>query len=150
MRICSGAGCVRTVPDDVRFCYECEPATRAQDTLKAHSPGNTDRTRYKFLYEGNRFQDGIRPKVLQRDVNCRRCHHAPSVIVDHIVPAGEAVRQAHASKRYPYDPYAGFFILSNLQGLCRSCHGLKTVEDKAHQGAWPDVMAAHDAARKSK
>jgi 5-methylcytosine-specific restriction endonuclease McrA len=35
----------------------------------------------------------------------------------------------------------GLFIASNLQGLCRSCHGLKTEEDKAHTGAWPDAVA---------
>jgi 5-methylcytosine-specific restriction endonuclease McrA len=133
------------VPDDVRFCYECLPDARIQDDIKQHSPGNTDRTRYKFLYEGNRFQDGIRPKILQRDVNCRRCRCAPSVIADHIVPAGEAIRQVVATGRYPFDKYAGFFLLSNLQGLCRSCHGLKTIEDKAHQGEWPDVLARQDA-----
>jgi hypothetical protein len=29
---------------------------------------------------------------------------------------------------------------SNLQGLCRECHGQKTVEDKAHSGKWPSVV----------
>jgi hypothetical protein len=39
------------------------------------------------------------------------------------------------------DKHVGLFIASNLQGLCRSCHGLKTEEDKAHTGAWPDAVA---------
>jgi len=43
---------------------------------------------------------------------------------------------------------ARFFLLSNLQGLRRSCHKVKTDEDKAHQGEWPDVLAAEAAAPK--
>jgi len=147
MRICSGAGCLRAVPDNVRFCEECKPS-RAADEIKSHTPGTTDRDQYADLYAGNRFQDGIRPKILQRDPLCKRCGIAPSVIADHIVPAGEAIRQARESGRYPYSPNAGFFLLSNLQGLCRSCHGIKTAEDKAHVGEWPSVLDAEDRAPK--
>jgi len=149
MRLCSGAGCGRAVPDNVRFCDECKPGS-ANHGIKCHTPANTDREKYAHLYAGNRFQDGIRPKILQRDPMCKRCGYSPSVIVDHVVPAGEAIRQAQESGRYPYSKYAGFFLLSNLQGLCRSCHGFKTNEDKAHVGPWPDVMAAEDAAQKNK
>ena len=145
MRICSGAGCLRVVPDNVRLCDECK-GTRTHDSIRAHSPGNTDRSRYQFLYEGNRFQNKIRPRVLQRDPLCKRCGRYASEIVDHIVPAGEAIRQVQESKRFPYSKYEGFYLLSNLQGLCRSCHGFKTNEDKAHVGPWPSVLDAHDAA----
>jgi len=147
MRICSGAGCLRAVPDNVRYCEECKPS-RAADEIRSHAPATTDRTRYQFLYAGNRFQDGIRPKILQRDPICKRCECAPSVIVEHIVPAGEAIRQAQESGRYPFSPYAGFFLLSNLQGMCRSCHAIKTAEDKAHVGEWPSVLQKEDAAPK--
>ena len=149
MRICSGAGCLRAVPDNVRFCAECQP-TKANDEIRSHTPATTDREQYAHLYAGNRFQDGIRPRILQRDPICKRCGIEPSVIVDHKIPAGEAIRQAKESGRYPFSPYAGFYLMSNLQGLCRSCHAIKTLEDKQHQGPWPDVIAAEDAAPKRK
>lgn len=150
MRICSGPGCLRTVPDDVRYCAECRAERTPGEGIKAHTPGNTDRERYADLYASNKFQDYCRPKTLLRDPICKRCGCAPSEIADHIVPAGEAIRQVRESGRFPLDPNAGFFLLSNLQGLCRSCHGKKTAEDKAHVGPWPDVLAAYDAAPKKK
>jgi hypothetical protein len=72
-----------------------------------------------------------------------------TVLVDHIVPAGIAIQQARDSGRY-LDPWAGFYLLSNLQGLCAACHHLKTVEDKTHTGPWPDVLAAEDQATKKR
>jgi hypothetical protein len=120
MRICSGAGCLRTVPEDTRFCDECKPR-RATDEIEVHSPGTTDRERLADLYASNGFPDYCRPSTLQRDPICKRWGCAPSVICDHIVPAGAAIRQVKESGRFPYSPNAGFFLLSNLQGLCRSC-----------------------------
>jgi hypothetical protein len=73
-----------------------------------------------------------------------------SEIIDHIVPAGEAIRQAQESGRFPLDKWAGFFLLINLCGLCRKCHAVKTEEDKAHIGAWPSVIEANDAAPKKR
>jgi len=145
MRICSGAGCLRAIPDKQRFCDECRSEHTAEQEIKSHTPGTTDRERYAALYASNRFQDYCRRKTLQRHPLCNRCGLSTSVICDHIVPAGEAIRQVRESGRFPFDPNAGFFLLSNLQGLCRSCHGLKTLEDKAHLGPWPDVLAAYDA-----
>ena len=72
---------------------------------------------------------------------CARCELSISAIVDHVVPAGVAIAQAQQSGRYSQDRYAGFYLLSNLQGLCRACHALKTEEDKTHAGPWPDVLA---------
>lgn len=40
--------------------------------------------------------------------------------------------------------YAGFFMRSNLQGLCRQCHYTKTIEDKAHGSEWPSVIETND------
>jgi len=145
VRLCSG--CQSKVPDNTRYCSECKP-TRTDDGIRSHAPATTDREQYAHLYAGNRFQDGIRPRILQRDPICKRCGIDPSVIVDHIVPAGEAIRQAQESGRYPFSPYAGFYLLSNLQGLCRACHAIKTAEDKAHVGEWPSVLDAEDRAPK--
>ena len=150
MRVCSG-GCLRVVPDNVRFCDECKPTTKHDDDgIKSHTPGNTDRDRLAHLYGGPRWKKGIQPRVLQRNPVCKRCGLEPSVIVDHIVPASVAIEQVKASRRYPFDSSAGFFLMSNLQGLCRSCHKIKTDEDKAHAGEWPSVLDAEDRAPKKK
>jgi len=69
-------------------------------------------------------------------------------IVDHIVPALVAIQQAQESGRWPFDKYAGYFLQTNLQGLCRSCHGVKTLEDKAHVGPWTNVVEEYDKAPK--
>jgi 5-methylcytosine-specific restriction endonuclease McrA len=69
-------------------------------------------------------------------------------IGDHIVPAREAIEQARASGFYPFDRFAGYFLFSNFQGLCRPCHYDKTNEDKLHTGPWPDIIAIERAAPK--
>lgn len=143
MRQCSSPGCGRKVPDNVRWCDECKPASAVCDDIRTHTV--SDKARYQFLYEGNRFQDYCRPQTFRKYPFCAICQRAPSVICDHIVPAGEAIRQVQLSGRFPLKRYAGFYLLNNLQGLCRSCHGIKTNEDKAHVGPWPSVLDKEDA-----
>ena len=144
MRICSGAGCLRAVADDVRFCDECKPQQQhTADGIKSH--GVSDRERYSFLYTHRRWHSGTHPKAKrQHPFCCRAGCHELTEIIDHIVPAGEAIRQVQESGRFPYDKWAGFHLLTNLQGLCRKCHALKTAEDKAHVGPWPSVLEAYD------
>jgi 5-methylcytosine-specific restriction endonuclease McrA len=91
-----------------------------------------------------------RERVLNRDIMCADCGVAAAEIVDHIVPAAEALRQVRASGRFPFDPNAGYYLISNLQGLCRSCHGKKTLLDQAHVGEWPSVLEAEDKLPKKK
>jgi 5-methylcytosine-specific restriction endonuclease McrA len=43
---------------------------------------------------------------------------------------------------------ATYYLKSNLQGLCRTCHHAKTLEEKAHTGPWPDIIARELAAKK--
>jgi 5-methylcytosine-specific restriction endonuclease McrA len=90
----------------------------------------------------------VRDLVARSQPMCARCHNSITEIVDHIVPAGVAIAQARDSGKY-VDKYAGFFIRSNLQGLCRVCHYNKTVEDKAHSSTWRDVVQ-HDASQTKK
>ena len=52
----------------------------------------------------------LRKMVLARDPVCKMCHRVPSTDADHIVP-----RRA-----------GGDNDLNNLQGLCHSCHSVKT------------------------
>jgi 5-methylcytosine-specific restriction endonuclease McrA len=140
VRVCSGAGCLRVVEDNVRFCDECIPAVPVDDGIRNNVTSLPDRDAYRRLYGGARWRYETQPKVLRRDPYCKRCDKAVAVLVDHIIPAGIAIAQVQASGRYPLSPFAGFYLMSNLQGLCRSCHKFKTDEDKAHVGAWPSVL----------
>lgn len=118
--------------------------------VKKHS--YADRDRLMHLYGSPQWRKHTQPAVMRRDPICKRCNVALSELVDHIVPAGEAIRQAQASGKWR-GPYAGFFFKSNLQGLCRSCHKLKTDEDKQHVASgepWPDIVAKELAAPKKK
>ena len=140
MRLCSGPGCLRKIDDDVRFCDECKPKPLAaqDDGIRKHTTAYD--AELDALRKGTRWQR-TRPNVLRRDPLCKRCDRAVSEIVDHIVPAREVVTQAQVSGAYRTDKYAGYFFLSNLQGLCRPCHWVKTNEDKTHTGPWPDAVA---------
>lgn len=53
--------------------------------------------------------------VLTEEPICRHCGRAASVEVDHIIPLSEG----------------GAEDRSNLQGLCRDCHGAKTAAERA-------------------
>lgn len=121
----------------VTVCDECKPSAQPTDDTRVHTL--TDRERYAFLYSGARWQR-LRDVAIRRCPVCARCDRNLSEIVDHIVPAGVAIAQARNSGLYSADGYAGFYIESNLQGLCRSCHFWKTAEDKTHAGPWPDVL----------
>jgi 5-methylcytosine-specific restriction endonuclease McrA len=137
MRLCSGAGCGRKIEDDVRFCDECKPVT-AQSNDREHKQGYT--ATMDELRTGKRWQT-VRDVIIKRFPFCCKCEIAMSAIVDHVVPAEIAIAQAQVSGKYPYDKYAGYYLKSNLQGLCRKCHHIKTVADKEHIGPWRDVVA---------
>ncbi len=146
MRVCSGPGCLRSVPDDVRFCDECKPqSATSSDDIRSHTSGYTEEL--DALRKGTRWQR-IRARVIKSGPLCARCQLRISEIVDHVVPAGVAVQQARDSGKYPMDRNAGYYLLSNLQGLCRPCHQAKTDEDKMHVGPWPDVVAIEAKAPK--
>jgi 5-methylcytosine-specific restriction endonuclease McrA len=138
MRICSGPGCLRAVNDDVRFCDECKPERAVDDDTRTHTSGYD--AELDALRKSQRWQR-LRVQVIKRDPICKRCDLSISEIADHIVPAREAITQARLSGLYPLDRNAGYFLITNLQGLCRPCHYTKTIEDKTHTGPWPDVVA---------
>ena len=146
MRVCSGPGCLRSVPDGVRFCDDCKPqGAPSSDVICSHTSGYTEEL--DALRKGARWQR-IRARVIRAQPLCARCGLSISEIVDHIVPAHVAVQQARDSGKYPLDRDAGYYLRSNLQGLCRPCHYAKTIEDKKHTGLWPDVVAKEASAPK--
>ena len=136
MRICSGAGCLRVVAEGVRFCDECKP-TVTTEQIRNHTTAYD--AYLDSLRKGTRWQR-VRGVIVRRDPFCCRCQIRLTELVDHIVPAGVAVQQARDSGQYPLDADAGYYIKSNLQGLCRPCHYTKTLEDKTHTGVWADVV----------
>lgn len=146
MRLCGG--CRSKIPDSVRFCSSCT-AERAKRRTDSASPANikshdvADRVRFHFLYSDRRWWERLQPKIMKQQPFCARCQTALSEICDHIVPAGVVITQAQESGRWPLDKFAGFYFPSNLQALCRSCHGLKTIEDKSRREPWPDAVAKH-------
>jgi 5-methylcytosine-specific restriction endonuclease McrA len=140
MRICSGAGCLRAVPDDVRFCSECRPQT-TDDGIREHASGYT--AELDALRKTTRWQR-LRARVLAAQPMCARCRAHVADIVDHIVPAQIAVAQCQVAECF-FDKWAGYFLRSNLQGLCRVCHAAKTLEDKTHSGPWPSVLQREQA-----
>jgi 5-methylcytosine-specific restriction endonuclease McrA len=142
MRLCSG--CQTKVPDEVRFCDACkaERNKTSNDDIRQHSV--SDRQRYAFLYIGERWKRGVEPRAKKKYPMCARCDNLTELI-DHIIPAGVVIQQAQESGHYPLDKYAGFYFMSNLQGLCRGCHWHKTNEDKSHTGPWPDAVAIERA-----
>lgn len=147
MRLCGG-GCRSAIPDDAKWCAECAAERgKSTDSVRQHTTGYTpelDKLRKSPLWQRTRIV------IVRRDPLCVRCGIAVTEIVDHIVPAAVAIAQGRASGRYPYSPNAGYFFKSNLAGMCRSCHGIKTIEDKMHVGEWRDVVAIEAAQPKKK
>jgi 5-methylcytosine-specific restriction endonuclease McrA len=143
MRLCRG--CQSKMDDSIKgLCPACKAERGAPvDNIRAHTL--SDRERYAFLYVGERWKRNVQPKAMKKYPMCALCDIAMTELIDHIVPAGEAIRQAQAANYSVFDKYAGFYFMSNLQGLCRSCHFTKTNEDKAHVGPWPDVVAKEQA-----
>lgn len=129
MRICSGAGCMAKVPDDVRFCGECaseQPTTPYSAKglkLSGNQRANTDPLQRE--YQSQRWRKGIRPRVLQRYPFCVDCSREPSTVVDHVIPAHLVVAICKAEKLM-IDPVGGFYMIENLRGRCHSCHNAKT------------------------
>jgi 5-methylcytosine-specific restriction endonuclease McrA len=138
MRICSG-GCGSKVPDGQRFCDDCQPVKPQDDGIRENQRTDGYNEELDALRKTSRWQRR-RAQVVKEEPMCQRCGLERTEIVDHIVPAQIAVQQARASGKYPLDKNAGYFLRSNLQGLCGACHRTKTNEDKEHVGDWPDVV----------
>lgn len=146
MRMCSGCG--SKVDDGVRFCDVCkaERVTQSSDGVKSHAPVKMDGRYDKeldILNKGTRWQR-VRAEVVKKHPFCNRCQIKLTEIVDHIIPAAIAIQQAQESGRWPCSRNEGYYLVCNLQGLCRSCHKTKTDEDLKHTGPWPSVMEVYD------
>jgi 5-methylcytosine-specific restriction endonuclease McrA len=157
MRICSGAGCLRTVAEDVKFCPDCKPSATADgDGIRAHVPEGAERSGLKLTgapralrdpmeaeYQTKRCREGIRPRVSQRDPYCVDCKRKPSEVADHEIPARLIVAAFKAERISPFEKYPGFYVLENLRGRCHGCHNSKTkIEDAQDWTAQLDALLA--------
>ena len=146
MRVCSGAGCLRAVPDDQQFCSEC----RSPDT-KSHSYAARD-SKIAGLYSKKRWQQTSQRQLHDFPI-CDLCHASLAWCCDHVIPATIAIAQVAADPRskklWPYDwQVAGFYLPTNHQSLCRSCHKKKTDADTTRIAAglpWPNILDAREA-----
>lgn len=147
MRICSGAGCLAKVPDDVRFCADCQPRAKADgDGIRSNIPAGkagpsaadglklsgaqrayTDEIQRE--YQRRQWREVTRRTVLQKNPFCVDCNSAPSTVADHVVPARVVVEFCRREKIFPLQNPPGFHLLANLVGRCHSCHNRKTADE---------------------
>jgi len=125
MRVCSGQGCLRAVPDDVRLCAGCAggQATPFDDGITEHQHDDAELDALPQIATvatttGHSCVDSLNRM-------CARCNAAISEIVDHIVRGALPYRK-RGSVVNTWTARPGYFLRSNCQGLCRPCHWLKT------------------------
>ena len=110
---CSQPGC----PATVRRGY-CAKHTRARDADDRDARGTSTQRGY-----GARHRKW-RKLVLHNDPKCVTClaKHPevvrPSIVADHIVPLD------------PKHPLDGDWSIENGQGLCHTCHSVKTAKER--------------------
>ena len=123
MRLCSAPGCGRAIPDGQRFCDECanDPQVAPKRTGWARGQGDE----ILLLYRLPRWNQGLRPRVLQRYPVCVDCQINSSEVADHEIPARLIVRVCQEEKLFPFDRWGGFYIMANLRGRCHACHNKK-------------------------
>ena len=146
MRLCSGPGCQRAIPEGQRFCDACkaERGIALQDNAKVHTSGYTEEL--DAQRKSGRWQR-TREKALTRCPMCARCNVRLSEICDHIVPAGVAVQQARDSGRYPYDRWAGYYLLKQPAGVVIS---VPSPQDHRGQDAcWPVAKCCGNRGRRA-
>lgn len=122
---CEYPGC--TAVSGARFCS----AHRSERTYNRESYDKSRGTAAKRGY-GARWQR-LRKVILKRDPICVICRKekrtTPSQDVDHIVPI-----KVYDAGLVPRDYNGGKNSRGNLQGLCRSCHTKKTLDDQRKWG----------------
>ncbi len=111
LKLCSHPGCAARVSHRERHCrVHAVAEARAREARR--SPRVVDgETQSGGGRDG--FWRALRAQVLARDPICKQCHEKPSKHADHVLPKREGGRDE----------------LSNLRGMCHSCHSSKTARE---------------------
>ena len=134
MRLCSGPGCMRAVPNDTRYCDAC----KQEHPSTCKSRWERSKTDPIMAQYGTPRWVRFRYPVIQMCPFCYVCKTKPSVVADHNIPARLIVAVCRELHLFPFDPWGGFYIRANMVGLCHSCHNKKTkTEDEAD---WLDEL----------
>jgi len=117
--MCGRAGCQRLADVGQRYCGTHTTQNAAADSQRIYDEKRSADP-FRQLYATRRWRDHVQPAVLRRDPICRDpfslgCQ-VLSTQADHVIPA----------KLYAAEDMNKFFDMSNLQGLCDTCHGRKT------------------------
>lgn len=111
LRPCANPACPRQVKEQRRrYCEECQPAEWKKQNDQPHR-----KEMHSFYHSKAWF--AVRRQVLSRDPVCVLCRQAEATTVDHIKDRTEA-------PELELEP-------SNLQGVCKRCHGRKTAAGPA-------------------
>lgn len=110
-RLCRTQNCNCTVIPPKRYCKEHERLTQRAFTLKRNPV-------VLALYRTAKHLSWRR-RVLARDPLCKMCGHAMSTEADHIIPLVDG----------------GDYSMANGQGLCATCHSIKSGKEQAARGA---------------
>ena len=100
----------------LKYCARCQGVCTGackNEASREYDKGRRDDP-FKALRNTARWR-ALRLFIKLRDVLCKKCGHQVIKEIDHIVPARLWVAQG-----------GDFFDKSNLQGLCKSCHSIKT------------------------
>jgi 5-methylcytosine-specific restriction endonuclease McrA len=157
MRICSGPGCMASVPDGVRFCEECTPIPVEGDGMREHQPANRaapstsgglklsgNQRAYvdeiQREYQSKTWREGTRRWALRQFPFCEECKDELSAVIDHRIPVRLVIAACRKKKMFPLQKLPGFHIRENLRGMCHSCHNKKTATEEAKD--WTDELDA--------
>jgi 5-methylcytosine-specific restriction endonuclease McrA len=110
--------CPKRAINGTRYCEDHQEHNQEIDNSRLRDWNRRENDPFHALYSQARWF-ATRLRVLWRDPLCKVCGCHASTVVDHIVPARKWVAQHNGDLESFYDE-------SNLQGLCRRDHDLKT------------------------
>src|SRR5450759_563635 len=113
--------CPKQAVNGTRWCSDHQTNNQALDNRRIADKWRRLHDALRPLYSKARWF-ATRLRILFRDLLCRVCGNHASAIVDHVIPAHLWVAQHNGDIESFYDE-------SNLQGLCKRDHDLKTRQE---------------------
>ena len=110
--------CPKQVVVGTRHCGDHQTFNQAIDNRRTADEWRRETDALRPLYSQARWAR-TRGNVLRRDPLCLLCGNHASAIVDHVIPAHRWVAEHQGNLESFYDE-------SNLQGLCKRDHDIKT------------------------